>query len=170
MKKKFILAFVLCFCFLTLFACAKEPIVAFFTDGTSAGSDNYTVNVDFADDKRFEKKFVDILLSSDTDNLQIVFKREFDEDTTLVLPEKDKWYSLTELLGKQNADNEEGFKPFNDKSDMTLVIQSDQDAFLKMKAVAGDVQENSQAQDILINQVDISKEFVLDLGKNLERE
>ncbi len=150
-----------------LTACAQDPILAYFADGTSAGSDKYTVNVDYDEDSRFEGKYVDLLIKSDIDNLNFLFKREFDEDTELFLEEKDRWYSITNLLTSEKDEKEE-FQAFKGKAVDTLVIKSEQDAFVTLKVVIGDLMENSQGEEILINQTDVSKTFKLDLGKNLK--
>lgn len=166
MKKFFVavFAFVL---ILTLSGCARETIVAFIKDGTSAGSDNYTININFVEDSEFDEKSIDILVKSDTDNLTIDFKREFDENTELFLSNKEQWYSLTNLINVANpSDRQEDFMPFSLKSNMTLVMKSEQDAVISIKVVCGDEIENSQEQIILVNQVDVSREFNLDLGKN----
>lgn len=162
-----ILSFMIVMIMGMLSACSEDPILAYFTDGTSAGSDIYTINVDYDEDSRFESKYVDLLIKSDTDNLIILFKREFDEDTELVLEEKDRWYSITNLLTHQKGVKEE-FQAFKGKADDTLVIESEQDAFATLKVVIGDIKENSQNEEILINQTDVSKEYVIDLGKNLQ--
>lgn len=166
MKKFFVgvFAFVL---ILILCGCARETIVAFVKDGTSAGSDNYTVNVNFTEDSKFEEKSIDVLIKSNIDNLTLTFKREFDQDTELFLTNKDLWYSLTNLINVASiVDNQEDYMPYSEKSNMTLVMKSDQDAVITLKVVCGDEITNSQEQIILVNKVDVSKEFTLDLGKN----
>lgn len=163
----FVLVFVFVFSLGVLSACSSDPIVAYFTDGTSAGSDNYTVNVDYDEDSRFNGKYVDVLIKSDMEQLNFLFKREFDEDTELFLEEKDKWYSITKLLNSEK-DQKEEFQAFKGKADDTLVIKSEQKAKVKLKVVAGDLKENSEGEEILINQTDVSKVFELDLGKNLD--
>lgn len=150
-----------------LTSCAKDPILAYFTDGTSAGSDKYTVNVDYDEDSRFEDKYVDVLIRSNIENLTFLFKREFDEDVELFIAEKNHWHSITALLNEQK-DQKEEFEKFKGKSDDTLVIKSEQNAVITLKVVVGDLKENSQGKKILINQKDVSKKFKLDLDKNLK--
>lgn len=168
--KKFLLfgLVVVCFAY-TLFGCARHALVAYIREGTSAGSDIYTVNVSFAEDKMYENKKIDMLVRSSIDNLTITFKREFDEDTDLLIEKKDQWYSLTLLLNQQGNDRNEEYMPFNEKHNITMMIESEQDAMIHIKGVCGDEYKNSQGTIILINQVDISKPFELDLGKNMKQ-
>lgn len=148
-------------------ACARETIVAFIKDGTSAGSDNYTINVSFVEDSEFDEKFIDVLVKSDTDDLTMTFKREFDEDIILYIENKDEWYSLTNLINNANSNEApENYMAFSEKNNMTLVMKSEQDAVIKLKVVCGDEMENTQEEHLLVNQVDVSNEFSLDLGKN----
>ena len=166
MKRFFIsvFAFVLTF---VLFGCARETIVAFIKDGTSAGSDNYTININFVEDSEFDEKSIDVLIKSNIDNLTITFKQEFDQDTELFISTKDEWYSLTNLINTASGENDqENYMPYSEKSNMTLVMKSEQDAVVNLKVVCGNEILNSQEQVILVNQVDVSKEFVLDLNKN----
>lgn len=165
MKKFFNCVFVFALIFV-LCGCARETIVAFVRDGTSAGSDNYTININFVEDSEFEEKSIDVLIKSNTDNLSLTFKREFDEDTELFIENKDEWYSLTNLINTYSSSIQEDYMPYIERSNMTLVIKSSQEAILKIKVVCGDETTNSQEQIILVNQVDVSKEFSLDLGKN----
>lgn len=169
--KKYVLPFLL-FIFCISFAlsgCSGHVLAAFIKEGTSAGSDIYTVNVTFAEDKEYDNKMVDILFMSSIDNLSIVFKREFDQDTNLLIKEKDRWYSLTLLLNQQGNGKNEKYMPFAQKHNITMLIESEQDAHLTIKVVCGDEYENSQGEIILINQMDISKPFKLVLGKNLDK-
>jgi hypothetical protein len=166
-KRQLLLTFMFIFLLSVLTACQNEPILAYFADGTSAGSDNYTINVDFLEDNRFKDNYVDILLKSDIDNLTLDFKKEFDENLEITINQKEKWYSLTQLI--VSAGSEEEFEKLIDKIDMTLVIKSEQDAKLKLKAVCGDKHENSQGETMLINLTNISDEFVVDLGKNIDK-
>lgn len=167
--KKFGSFLIVCFVIFAFLGCSREPIVAFFKDGTSAGSDNYTINVSFVEDTKFEEKFIDILIKSNIDNLVMSFKREFDEDIQITISEKDEWNSLTYLINQANdEENQESYLAFSEKRNMTLVIKSEQDAIITLKAVCGDEFENSLGEVILVNQVDISKLFSQDLGKNHE--
>lgn len=166
MKKFF--AYVFAFTVMFVFCgCARETLVAYIKDGTSAGSDNYTININFAEDSKFKDKSIDVLVKSNIENLTLTFKREFDEDTHLFLAQKDSWYSLTQLINVATPEDEkEDYMPFSEKSNMTLVIKSEQDAVLTMRVVCGDEIENSEEEKILVNKVNVSKEFNLDLGRN----
>lgn len=165
MKRVF--ATFVCFVLLAVLSgCARETIVAFIKDGTSAGSDNYTININFVEDSEFDEKSIDVLVKSNMENLNLTFKREFDEDTQLFIENKDEWYSLTGLINTANGTMEEDFMPYSEKSNMTLVMKSEQDAVITLKVVCGDEIENSQGQIILVNQTAVSKDFSLDLQKN----
>ena len=169
MKKFFLLSLVVVCFACTLFGCARHALVAYIREGTSAGSDIYTVNVSFAEDQMYENKKIDMLLRSSIDNLTITFKREFDEDTNLLIQKKEQWYSLTLLLNQQGNDRNEEYMPYNEKHNITMMFESEQNAMLTIKSVCGDEYENSSGDIILINQVDISKPFELDLGKNMQQ-
>ena len=165
--RKFVAIFVSCLLIFVVAGCSRQPIVAFFMDGTSAGSDIYTINVSFAEDEKFEDKHIDLLIKSDTDNLVMTFKREFDQDIQITIEKKEEWNSLTYLINSANPpENQESYMPFSERSNMTLVIESEQDAIITFKAVIGDEYQNSQGYTILVNQVDISKLYSQDLGKN----
>src|SRR5690554_354863 len=114
-------------------ACRRDPILAYFADGTSAGSDNYTINVDFVDDTRYEDSYVDILLKSSIDDLKLKFKKEFDENLNMTIAKKEKWYSLTELIIASGSQEE--YETIKEVVDLTLVMKSEQDAKLTLKAV-----------------------------------
>lgn len=162
MKKTFLFV-LLCFMLLTLISCARQPIVAFLIEGTSAGSDLYTVNLSFVEDELFKDKYVDILIKSSVDNLSITFKKEFEEDCDLFVENKDDWQSLTNLINISNSNQDEKFMPYNEKENETLFFESNTEATLTIKVVAGDKMTNSEDVEILVNQVDISRKFNLDI-------
>ncbi len=168
-KSRLFLSFMLALCSIFLFACQNTPQIASFKLGTMAGSSNNTFTVSFQDDKRYEKKYYDILVKSNKENLKITFQEELKEDEyEIVFEESERWYSLTTFLvnAKNNPDTED-FISFKDAISETYIVKSNEDAKLKFKVVSGDKFKNYKDTGYLLaNQENVSKEFELKVKAN----
>ena len=168
-KTRLYISFILIIFSMIFFACQKNMEIASFKLGTVAGSTNNTFTVSFQDDKRYEKKYYDILVKSDKSNLKITLQEELkDEQYDLIFNSSDKWYSLTTLLiNFKNNPETEDFISFKDAVSKTFIIKSNEEAKLKFKVVSGDKFINYKGTGYLLaNQENVSKEFTLKLKTN----
>lgn len=161
----FLLVMTIIFSVVCSYGCERRIIAATFKESTTSGSSNNTFSIIFQDDKRFDKKYYDILLKPSRDDITINIKEEYKEDMRLSLGDKDKWQSLTTLIVNENKlPDTEDFMKFKDAVDKTFIITTSKSANLTFKIVVGDKFKNSlETGYLLANQEDISKDFKLKL-------
>lgn len=141
--------------------CDRKPLVVSFQNATMAGSDQNTLNVFFADDKKFEDKYFDIWLKSDTENLEITINKSNQLAHEIKVEKSDNWYSLTSLEHiSKNQTGQEDYSGYKDAIDITYIIRSAKECKLTFKAVTGDKIKNADETGfMLINAEDVSKEY-----------
>lgn len=157
-------------CFLIVFcfaACAdSEPLSVSFTNITGAGSTDNTLLANFAEEKEYKQNHTDLLVCSNVDGLTLEIAKQNQNFVTIVLPNKDVWYSLTALMcaGEGNQGKEQ-YSLYKDVSSLTYIIRSNIDTKIKVKAAVGTVEENAEKGELLVFRQDVSKEFEFDLKK-----
>lgn len=152
------------FCFA---ACAdSEPLSVSFTNITGAGSTDNTLLANFAEEKEYKQNHTDLLVCSNVDGLTLEIAKQNQNFVTIVLPNKDVWYSLTALMcaGEGNQGKEQ-YSLYKDVSSLTYIIRSNIDTKIKVKAAVGTVEENAEKGELLVFRQDVSKEFEFDLKK-----
>lgn len=164
MKKILSLIAILAIC-LTFCGCDRKPMTVTFQNATMAGSDQNTVNIFFADDKKFDEKVCDIWIKSDTDDVTLTINKSNQPKFKTYLKKKDMWYSMTTLeLESDGKIAQEDYAMYKDAVDLVYVLQTNQKCKVTFKAVTGDKTKNAEETGFLIaNAEDVSKEFTLEL-------
>ena len=165
--KKFLCCFLCCLLAIIFVGCANsEPLSVSFVDITGAGSTDITFVANFAEEKEYKQNHADLLIMGQVDNLVLDIAKQNQNFVTIVLPNKDVWYSLTALmyagLGKQG---QEQYSLYKDVSSLTYIIRSGIDTNIKLKAAVGTIEQSAQNGELLVFRQDASKEFELELKK-----
>ena len=157
----------LCFCFLCLCGCENaEPISVSFSNITGAGSYENTFVANFAEEREFKQSYTDLLICGQVDGLVLDIAKQGGEFVTIVLQNKDVWYSLTALVyAGQGKQGQEQYSMYKDISSLTYIIHSNLETSIKLKAVVGTIEESAQNGELLVFRQDVSKEFELELKK-----
>lgn len=150
--------------FLFFTACEDSTLLqcATISEITSAGSENYGVQINFLNDKRLEDKFVDVQIKF-SEICDITFWEENQEKLTLEIDDYDEWYSLTSLIAKAKGhEGEETFEKFADAVGKTYLFNYDGDIDITFRVVVGDVEQNSEESgQILVGSEPICDQFTL---------
>ena len=164
MKKLFILVFSF-FVAVTFLGCenATKISLASFSNMTSAGSENYTVKISFQSDTRFQEKYYDVQIMSDTEDVELVFWKEGEDKLTSTLTEKNVWNSLTSLkVSAAGLEGQEDFSQLKDAVNEIYIFNVNKPCKLIFRVVAGQISENSDKTGLIIaNTEPISNDFVL---------
>lgn len=141
--------------------------LASFSNVTVSGSTNYTIKVHFAEDKRVEEKSFDTQIYV-SEPCSLVFWEDNTQKRTLIIDQKDAWYSLTTLIVKSdNKPNTEKYTKYSEALDKTYLFNSDKDITMLIRVVIGDAQDNSAGTGkILTNTEKISSPFTVKMKKN----
>lgn len=153
-----ILIIYMCFA-LSCNANAYYPINVTFKNGTVPGSYKYVVSAVFLEDKRIRDKYTDIFISLNLDETNLTVSKEPTEPVEIFIIEKNKWYSLTELM---NQNPKADFSTFAKAQTTTYIIRSKTPVNLKFKAVGGDLNEDNSA---LTNVFKVSNIFEVEIAK-----
>lgn len=166
MKRKLAILLFLCLAIFPLCGCERKPYVVSFQNATMAGSDQNTLNIFFADDKKFDEKVYDIWVKSDTDALGLVINRSNQQPFEITIDKKDTWQSMTSIeFGANQKAGEEDYVGYKDAVDLIYIFQTSKEATLTFKAVTGDkIQNDTKTGYMLVNAEDVSKEFELKLS------
>ena len=151
------LVFLLCFT-LAASACAKDnvtPLNVTFKNATLLGSENYTLTIVYAEDKRIREYSTDVLIKTDKPT-SLKITKELGDTWNINLENVDAWQSLTSLID-ENLD----FATFATVETTTYIINSSMPCTLTFKVVGGDLNESKTA---LENTFDVSKEFELEIS------
>ena len=158
MKKILSLILLPFFCLL-LTACESGNILrtASFTDITSAGSEDYSFKVTFAEDERVDEKYYDLQIKADGEK-KISIGKEFEEKKEVLL--SDNWQSLTTLL--LDEPNTETFIKGKDILTLVYIFNAEEQTKVILRAVVGGTTENaSKTGKIITNPEQASSEFVM---------
>lgn len=152
-------------CAFMLCACDRKPLVVSFQNATMAGSDQNTINIYFADDKKFDEKVYDIWIKSDVDDLSLTVNKSNNPKYQIQMPKADIWYSMTSLeLESYGKIAQEDYMMYTDAIDIVYVIQTNQKCKITLKAVTGDKVKNAEETGFLLaNAEDVSKEYTQQL-------
>lgn len=150
-----------------LFGCTSEtPLNVNFKNGTLTGSENYVITAVYLEDKDIRDKFTDILVKSDTSDLNLSFTRELGDTYKIYLENAGTWYSITELISQNETKD---FAKFSQAEATTFIINSEKEANLQFKAVGGDYVYNREiSEGQLVNTFDVSKVFDLKIEKTVK--
>ena len=158
---------IVCICFISM-ACAednKTPLNVTFKNGTLSGSTNYVVSAVYLEDKRTRDLYTDIFVMADKDNFEITITKELEVPVTLVIPEKNVWFSLTNLINRQTTKYLE-LTTFSKAEPTTYIFQAKQTGVLKFKAMGGNFeQELTTGIMSLTNAFDVSKPIEIPIEK-----
>lgn len=165
-KLKFLALLIMCACIFAGCENSNEITVAYLSNATSAGSDDYSVKISFQQDDRVEEKYYDIQIMSDVENLSFTFFREGDGQMSATISQKDRWNSLTSLIySSMGQEGRETFSRIKDAVDVIYVFNVEQPAKLFFRVVAGEVEDNAEGTgQILANTQPVSEDFVLNCG------
>ena len=138
----------------------RAPLTITFYDVSSAMSTDHTIKIQFAEEKDYEDYYVDILLKSDTNDVELtIFKELSDKNdkTTIKIDNANKYISLDEYkifnLESEQTDSMVGYA---DVLQTTIVINASKDATLTLLAVVGEKDGEN------FNQIaKVSNEYVL---------
>ena len=142
----------------------RVPYTVTFIDVSSALSTDHTISIKFSEEKDFEEKYVDILVKSDTDGVELTLFQEFAKDKQKIYLNLDKssgYVSLDEYklfnLQKEQTDSMVGYV---DVLATTLVVNSNKDAKITFLAVIG------EKDDTGFKRIgEVSKEYELNVKK-----
>lgn len=138
--------------------------VASLSEITAAGSSDYAVRIEFADDERLEDKEYDIQLKCDTENVNLTFWREGEQKITSSISVKNRWHSLTSIKADAaGLSGKEQFKKLKVAVSESYIFNVSAPCKLTFRVVAGEATENSaKTGQILANVDPVSDEFVLE--------
>ena len=156
--KKVVFLF-LCVVMLTLGGCdsalAYTPMNVVMNNQSLLHSPNAVITVVYGEDKRVREKYTDVFVMVDTENVEFQIAKELGEFKAVVIPEKDTWYSLTNLLGANLCPAK-----FSAVETTTFIFRADQKCEIALKAQGGDLQHNLDNGSFqLVNTFDVSKPF-----------
>lgn len=162
--KKTILTFIMIIIFIFLSGCNSDlftPINVSFKNQTLLGSENYTLVVVYAEDKRIRDKYTDLYISADLDNIKLKITKELGESYNIEIPNSNTWYSLTNLIGQKLH-----LATFATVETTIYIINSNKTTTIKLKAMGGDLIYNlDTGESSLTNAFEVSKEFELKVNK-----
>ncbi|MDD3397494.1 MAG: hypothetical protein PHR96_03010 [Clostridia bacterium] len=150
-----ILIIYLCFA-LSCNANEYNPINVTFKNGTLPGSENYVVTAVFLEDKRIRDKYTDIYIMANLNEIKLSIGKEPNQPVEILLTEKDKWYSLTDLMSQSD------FATFAKAQTTTYIITSETIVTLKFKAVGGELNQDNSG---LTSTFNVSKVFEIEIVK-----
>lgn len=159
----------ICFCTIMFSACTSErtPLSVTFIDVSGAMSTDHTINIKFSQEDDYKDKYVDILVKSDTDGVELTLFKEFSSDDDKVKIKLDKitgYVSLDEYklfnLEKEQTDSMVGY---GDVLATNLVVNSNKEATLTFLAILGE-KENGEFKTIS----EISKTYTLKVLKHTQ--
>ncbi len=131
---------------------------AYFTEITSAGSENHGVRVSFATDSRLEGKGVDVQVKFSKVGA-ITIWQENQSKIDYQIEDYDEWYSIESIFSQSNT---ETFERYEKATARTYIFASEQQMEITLRAVAGTITENAyQTGEILLESVPISDQFTL---------
>lgn len=151
-----VLIIYMCFA-LSCNANAYYPINVTFKEGTAPGSSNYVITTIFLEDKRIHDKLTDIFILADSDETSLSIGKELGNKSQIFLSEKNKWYSLSDLMRQKSTPD---FSTFAKAQTTTYIINAKEPVKLKFKAVGGTLNQDNSA---LTNLFKVSEIFELDI-------
>lgn len=164
MKKiKFLALLIICACIFAGCESSNEITVAYLSNATSAGSEDYAVKITFQQDDRVENKYYDIQIMSDVDDLQFTFFQEGEGKMSATISQSNRWNSLTSIIySSMGQEGKESFEQLKNAVDVIYVINVEKPAKLFFRVVAGEVEDNADGTgEILANTQPVSADFVL---------
>lgn len=164
MKKiKFLALLIICACIFAGCESSNEITVAYLSNATSAGSEDYAVKITFQQDDRVEKKYYDIQIMSDVDDLQFTFFQEGEGKMSATISQSNRWNSLTSIIySSMGQEGKESFEQLKNAVDVIYVFNVEKPAKLFFRVVAGEVEDNADGTgEILANTQPVSADFVL---------
>ena len=145
----------------------RQPLTVTFIDISGAMSTDHTITIKFSEEKDYEDYYIDILVKSDTDEVELTIFQEFakdDEKIKLSLSKDDGYISLDEYklfnLEKEQTDSMVGY---GDVLTTTLVVNSNRDATLIFLGVIGE--KSGEEFDKV---AEVSKEYTLSVKKKVQ--
>lgn len=163
MKKLFYAIFPLFVCLLMVGCDTSGIRLAFFSNATSPGSENYTMRVTFQNDKRYEEKYFDIQLMSTVSDVELTFWQEGEDKLSATIGESGVWNSLTSLkLTAAGLEGRENFDQLKEAVSQTYIFNVSKECKLIFRVVAGEIAENTDKTGFILALAEpISDDFVL---------
>lgn len=161
MKISCFLLFLLCFT-LASSACAKDnttPLNVVFKNATLLGSENYTLTIVYAEDKRIREYSTDVLIKTNAPT-RLKITKEVSSSWDVTLENIGEWQSLTNLINENLT-----FATFATVQTTTYIINSSSPCILTFKVIGGDLNEDKIS---LVNTFDVSKEFSVACKKTVD--
>lgn len=145
----------------------RNPISVTFIDVSGAMSADHTITINFSEEKNYEKYYIDILVKSDTDGVELTLFQEFakDEDKVKINLNKDTGYiSLDEYkLFKLEKEQTDSMVGYGDVLTTTIVVNSNKEAELTFLGVIGEKQDGN------FKKVgEVSKEYTLKVRQKVQ--
>lgn len=167
LKVLFMLFAICCVIFSCGCSSSRTPLSVTFIDVSGAMSADHTINIKFSEEKDYKEKYVDILVKSDTDGVELTLFQEFASDDDKIKLKLDKstgYVSLDEYklfnLEKEQTDSMVGY---GDVLATNLVVNSNKEATLTFLAILGE-KENGEFKTIS----EISKTYTLKVLKHTQ--
>ena len=165
MKKRIrLFSILMCAC-LVLFGCQSSKQNALsvkMVEITSAGSTDATIKIDYEQEEDYKNKFTDILVKSDCENQKLKLALELDVYCCIKIEEKDKYYSLSQLIANAKIIKTE-YEKYGDFVSKTYIFSAKNDVNLNFVVIVGDFDEETNS---LTNTLFVSKELALEVKKN----
>lgn len=142
----------------------RTPLSVTFVDVSGAMSADHTIAIKFGEEDNYKDKYIDILVKSDNDDVELTLFQEFASDNdkiTLTLNKSTGFVSLDEYklfnMEKEQTDSMVGY---GEVLATNLVVNSNKEATLTFLAVVGDRENGEFKQTALV-----SKEYTLKVRK-----
>ena len=160
------LLFCLCIPLFVLSGCEQSTNLrtAVIRDISVSGSGTYGVGVSFLEDKRLEKKSVDVQVKSDKAETVEIWE-ENQNKYSYKFENANTWVSITTIfVNVKDSPDTEDFEEYTQASARRYLFSSEKDVKLTFRVVAGEEKDNaSKKGKILTGSEQISDEFNLDI-------
>ncbi len=165
MKKLSLISLLFAICFIFV-GCENSTQLrtAYISEITSAGSKNYGVRINYAEDKRLKGKGTDVQVKFEKTGKVTIWK-EGDDKIEYYVEESDEWYSMTHIFAKEGKDGVQSldkFEKYEEVIGKTYLFNYDGAMTISIRVVVGDIEENgSNTGEILVGSEAVSDQFKL---------
>lgn len=145
----------------------RSPLSVTFVDVSGAMSADHTISIKFGDEDDYKDKYIDILVKSDDDNVELTLFQEFasdDDKVVLTLSKSSGFVSLDEYkLFNMENEQTDSMVGYGDVLATNLVVNSNKETTLTFLAVIGDKENGVFKQSAIV-----SKEYTLKVRKKVK--
>lgn len=171
MKKLMFFGLSFVFCFLALTGCANDNAISVSMVNTTKGDNTqYNVAVNIVQEKDYEDYYTDLMIKTNTVPITVSIAKEMGEFVDVEINSEDEFKSLTALVcASKGKVGSEKYTNYKDAVSVNLIIKSNKDAVITLRAVVGTKQDNAYGGELLTDKISVSKDFQLEVKKYSEQ-